>query len=180
MDASVLFFLLRLLTLTLTLQSVFLPSALATSSLRRAQRASRNTASLVPRSVSSLAVRAPTYSAAGVYCDSDFFSVKHFNESGAGPWYAEWVYNEIHGNGSDWAERVSEPQYFALKTLHLMDLDCGVTHKGCINMPNCEEILERVGGDTGMARKIYYILQSFHNMNLLSGVMAVSSCTSTG
>lgn len=43
---------------------------------------------------------------------------------------------------------MSEPQYFALKTLHWMDVDCGVTHKGCINMPKCEEILARVGGDT--------------------------------
>ena len=105
---------------------------------------------------------------------------EHFNESGAGPWYAEWVYREIHDNAADWEARVSEPQYFALKTLHMMDLDCGVTHKGCINMPNCEEILARVGGDMGTARKIYYILQSFHNMNLVSGVTAVSSRSATG
>lgn len=61
-----------------------------------------------------------------------------------------------------------------------MDLDCGVTHKGCINMPNCEEILAWVGGDMGMARNIYYLRQSFHNMNLVSGVTAVSSRSATG
>jgi len=176
MSSFFLSFLLRLLFLFLSLSSLPLPAA-AASSLRWAQRASSDVSSLTLRTLPvpvPVLPRTSTYSPAGGYCDAELFSVRHFNESGAGPWYAEWVYNEIHGNNSaDWEARVSEPQYFALKTLRLMDLDCGVTHKGCVNMPNCEEILERVGGNVSMARNIYYVLQSFHNMNLVSGVIAV-------
>ena len=69
---------------------------------------------------------------------------------------------------------MSEPRYFAEQQLAWMDLDCGVTHKGCINMPNCDEIMERVGGDGELARKMYYVLQSYHNMNLIAGVISVS------
>ena len=107
------------------------------------------------------------------YCDPQYFDVKYFNESHAGPWYAEWVHSVMAENSPAWQARMSEPQYFALHQLHWMDMDCGVTHKGCVNMPNCDQVLQRVDGNVTLARNIYFILQSFHNLNLIGGVVSV-------
>lgn len=106
-------------------------------------------------------------------CNPEFFDPKHFDESGAAEWYRNWTV-AIDKDSSAWKNRISEPRYFAEQQLAWMDLDCGVTHKGCINMPNCDEIMERVGGDGELARKMYYVLQSYHNMNLIAGVISVS------
>ncbi|KAL9105484.1 MAG: hypothetical protein Q9187_008704 [Circinaria calcarea] len=120
--------------------------------------------SLVPRQAPSTGISTMTT------CNPEFFDPKHFAESGAAEWYANWTV-AIDKNSPAWTDGFAEPQYFAEQQLAWMDLDCGVTHKGCINMPNCDEILERVGGDGELARKIYYVLQSYHNMNLIAGVI---------
>ena len=46
--------------------------------------------------------------------------------------------------------------------------------QGCSNMPNCDQVLQRVNSNATLARNIYYILQSFHSLNLIAGVVSVS------
>ena len=107
------------------------------------------------------------------FCDPAFFDAKNFGESGAGPWYAAWVHSAIERNSQEWQDRVSEPAYFAEHEVHWSDMDCGVSYHGCHNMPNCNEILELAGGNATHARLMYFILQSYHNMNLVAGVVSV-------
>lgn len=59
-----------------------------------------------------------------------------------------------------------------------MDLDCGVTHKGCINMPNCEEILKRVGGRYGNGAEdlLYCAVVPQHELGLGSDGRKFSRC----
>ncbi|MCJ1478264.1 hypothetical protein MMC13_006941 [Lambiella insularis] len=105
----------------------------------------------------------------------NYFDFDNFDESEAGPWYAEWAYNTIQTNSKGWQDRISEPNYFALQTLQWMDMDCAVSYKGCRNMPNCDEILARVNGNITLARNIYFITQSFNNLNLIVGVISEQS-----
>lgn len=110
----------------------------------------------------------------------DYFDFDKFQESEAGPWYAEWAYNAIQSNSRDWQNRVSEPQYFASQTLLWMDMDCTVSFKGCRNMPTCDEILARVHGNKTLARKVYFITQSFNTLNLIAGVISVRRISQYG
>ncbi|MCJ1292809.1 hypothetical protein MMC34_004362 [Xylographa carneopallida] len=109
------------------------------------------------------------------YCDPAFFDAKNFGESGAGPWYAAWVHSAIEKNSQDWQDRVSEPAYFAEHAVHWPGMDCGVSYRGCHNMPNCNEVLELAGENATHARLMYFVLQSFHNMNLVAGVVSEQS-----
>ncbi|MCJ1387187.1 hypothetical protein MMC18_000027 [Xylographa bjoerkii] len=106
------------------------------------------------------------------YCDPAFFDPKNFGDSGAGPWYAAWAHSTIEENSPEWQDRVSEPAYFAEHEVHWDGMDCGVSYRGCHNMPNCNEILALAGGNATHARLMYYILQSYHNMNLVAGVVS--------
>ncbi|MCJ1284237.1 hypothetical protein MMC26_003568 [Xylographa opegraphella] len=189
---------LRFLTVILALESLFFDPAIATSTMRwvnRRSRATENVASTsapVPVSIpsvhveptppitttASLSARDSTYdddtssSSATQYCDPAFFDAKNFGESGAGPWYAAWVHARIEKNSVAWQNRVSEPAYFAEHEVHWPDMDCGVSYRGCHNMPNCNEILELAGGNATHARLVYFVLQSYHNMNLVAGVVS--------
>ncbi|MCJ1397971.1 hypothetical protein MMC11_001167 [Xylographa trunciseda] len=184
---------LRFLTVVLALESLFFDPATATSTLRWANRNSQATNNVVdtPVSVSisvSVSVPVPSVSVttkpnlsarntsdstvSSKYCDSAFFDPKHFGESGAGPWYAAWAQSAIETNTQEWQDRISEPAYFAEHEVHWPGMDCGVSYRGCHNMPNCNEILELAGGNATHARLMYYILQSYHNMNLVAGVVS--------
>ena len=106
-------------------------------------------------------------------CAPEFFNTKHFFESGAAEWYVQWT-RSIDKTSSAWTDKVSEPQYFATEQLRWMDMDCGVTHRGCINMPTCDDILKRVEGNRTLARNAYYVIQSYHNTNLIASIVSVS------
>ncbi|MCJ1382555.1 hypothetical protein MMC17_005668 [Xylographa soralifera] len=191
---------LRFLTVVLALESLFFDPATATSTLRWANRKSRATNNVASTSVSVFsAVPVPFVpveptplviakanlsardtpeddssesSSTTKYCDPAFFDAKNFGESGAGPWYAAWAHSTIEENSQEWQDRVSEPAYFAEYEVHWPDMDCGVSYRGCHNMPNCNEILALADGNATHARLMYYVLQSFHNMNLVAGVVS--------
>ncbi len=106
-------------------------------------------------------------------CDHNgFFNPVRWDESGAGPAYVEWSML-VDKSSPEWLERVSEPNFFALNTLGWPDMDCGVTYKGCVNMPTCDEIYSRKQNAT-LARRIYFIIRSMNNFNLVNGVISVS------
>ena len=107
-------------------------------------------------------------------CNVNYFDADHFEDSGAGDWYANWIRN-VDKNSPAWLNRVSEPDYFARETMQWRGMDCGVTYKGCINVPSCDEILKRVDGNATLARNIYFILQSYQNINMATGVVQEES-----
>ena len=105
-------------------------------------------------------------------CNAAFFHPRHFNASGTSQWYTDFT-TAIDKTSPEWIGRVGEIQYFAQKKLNWVDADCGVSYRGCRNLPTCDEIVERVNGDMEEARRIYFVLRSAANMNLIGGVVSV-------
>ena len=106
-------------------------------------------------------------------CDHEgFFNPVYWDESGAGPAYVEWSVL-VDKSSPEWLERFSEPNFSALNTLGWPDMDCGVTYKGCVNMPTCNEIYSWKQNAT-LARRIYFIIRSMNNFNLINGVISES------
>lgn len=111
-------------------------------------------------------------------CDHDgYFNPDNWNESGAPEAYVKWSML-VNKTSEAWLQRESEPNFFLRDVLNWSDLDCGITYKGCIGMPTCDEILTRTQNET-TARQIYFIVLSMHNLNLISGVVNVCLSTSS-
>lgn len=105
-------------------------------------------------------------------CDHDgYFNPDHWDESGAAEAYLKWSML-VDKTSEAWQKRQSEPSFFLHDVLNWSDFDCGITYRGCIGMPTCDEILTRTQNKT-TARQIYFALLSMHNLNLVSGVVNV-------
>lgn len=107
------------------------------------------------------------------FCDHEgYFNPLRWLESEAGPAYLEWIML-MDKSSTAWLGRVSEPNFFTRDVLDWPDMDCGITYRGCVRMPTCDYILNKIG-DEKSARQIYFILLSMNNINLISGVISVS------
>lgn len=105
-------------------------------------------------------------------CDhAGYFDPKHWTESGAAEAYLKWSIL-VNKTSEAWLQRQSEPNFFLRDVLDWSDFDCGVGYKGCVGMPTCDQILTRTHNET-TARRIYFILLSMHNYNLVSGTVNV-------
>lgn len=107
-----------------------------------------------------------------LYCDHEgYFNPSRWSESDAGKAYAQWTM-VVNKTSKAWQNRVSEPDFFLRSVMGWSDMDCGVTYKGCVRMPTCDQILSRVR-DRHIARQIYFVILSVNNINLISGVVNV-------
>lgn len=108
----------------------------------------------------------------------DFFEKTRANwdNSFAGDRYMEFVQGHTAGMPlpSNWSSRTSEPSFFAEKMLGYEDFDCGATPKGCANRLSCDEVLTLTCGDIHRARWVYFIMESMHELSMVSTVVAVS------
>ena len=105
-------------------------------------------------------------------CDLDgYFNPDHWEESGAAESYLKWSIL-VNKTSEAWIQRRSEPNFFLRDVLDWSDFNCGIAYKGCIGIPTCDEILTRTQNET-TARRIYFILLSMNNYNLVNGVINV-------
>ena len=112
-----------------------------------------------------------------LYCDYDgYFNPDRWAESEAGPAYLNWSMS-VNKSSKAWLERTSEPSFFLEDVLGWSEMDCGVTYKGCLRMPTCDDILTKTQ-DKEVARQIYFINLSVNNIVLISGVVTVSLLSS--
>lgn len=106
-------------------------------------------------------------------CDHQgYFNPDRWEESGAAEAYLKWSIM-VDKTSEAWLQRESEPNFFLRDVLNWSDLDCGISYKGCIGMPSCDDILTRTQNET-TARQIYFVVLSMNNFNLISGVINVS------
>lgn len=113
------------------------------------------------------------------YCSDHggFFDLTPANwfASNAGQKYMEFT-RSIDKTSVEWTSRVTEPAFFAKRTLRLDVFDCGITHRGCKGLPTCDEVLTRIlgrGGDTAEARWIYFILLSMDTLTTVTAAVNV-------
>ncbi|KAL8992666.1 MAG: hypothetical protein Q9169_006926 [Polycauliona sp. 2 TL-2023] len=102
--------------------------------------------------------------------DAAFFerTPENWVASQAGDKYMDFAKNMIQNPA--WADRESEPFFFAMQTIGLDGFECGVNLDGCKQRPTCDDVLTFLGNKDD-ARWVWFVLEAMHRLTLVGAVI---------